>query len=140
MLPKIKENLKIAIANRCRIVVVQSGESSSRTIEPCVLYTSKSKGLMLVGRQISGVTTSDRGLPAWQNFKAVDFSSLTVVDDRFDPEALEGYAEVRARIKRTPNAEIELNSAYTYLDDSIVGPVLARYDTDTMTRLKGIGE
>jgi len=134
MLPNIKQNLKIAINNRCRILIIMDSETESRLLEPCVLFTSKRNGLTLIARQIKGYS-SDGELPAWQTFVASGFKNLTMLDERFDIATLEGFEEVRAKIKRTPNAEIRLDTPYTVFDTAKLGPKFSTYADDTMRKL-----
>jgi len=136
MLPNVKQNLKIAINNRCRILVIMESETESRMLEPCVLFTSKRNGLTLIARQIKGYSSSDNDLPMWQTFVASDFKKLTMLDERFDVATLDGFEEVRAKIKRTPNAEIRLDTPYTVFDTTKLGPKFSTYADDTMRNLK----
>lgn len=140
MLPNVKQNLKIAINNRCRILVIQKSESESRLLEPCVLYTSKRHGLILIANQIKGYSPKGVEMPFWESIVVSEFKNLTVLDERFDLNTLEGFEEVRAKIKRTPNAEIRLDTPYTVFDTEKVGPKFSTYADDTMRNLRSLPE
>ncbi len=140
MLPNIKQNLKIAINNRCRILVIKDSETESRLIEPCVLYTSKRQGLMLIARQIKGYSPGGVDMPFWESFAASEFKNLTMLDERFALDSLEGFEEARAKVKRTPNAEIRLDTPYTVFDTEKVGPRFSTYADDTVRKLKPLSK
>jgi len=136
MLPNIKQNLKIAINNRCRILIIMDSETESRLLEPCVLFTSKRNGLTLIARQTKGYTSRASELPVWQTFVASEFKNLTVLDERFDVSSLEGFDKIRAKVKRTPNAEIRVDTPYTVFDTAKLGPKFSTYADDTMRNLR----
>lgn len=138
MLPNVKQNLKIAINNRCRILVIKKPESESRLLEPCVLYTSKRHGLILIARQVKGFSPKAVEMPFWESIIVSELKNLTVLEERFDINTLDGFKEAREQVKRTPNAEIRLDTPYTVFDTDKVGPKFSTYADDTMRNLRSL--